>query len=216
MEADISVGDVVDRPDLTAHLEDSWESWRVSDYYEEYIGSTGHLSYLPTSTESYKSKTMGMRDIYEGEDASTRMEHLMHSDTIIVVIALIVMIVLGLIFRSLCMRLTRKNVQKDRVRGGLRAMAEHMNVVTRSMSNDLEVPDSPKAVMRTYSNYGRMKPSVEEKNKEEGEIKPVPVRHQSRENLRVQAFSNLLAKETERQIIIEMTESLPSPEERKR
>ena len=43
-------------------------------------------------------------DMYEGEDASTKMMHLMHSDTMTVVIALIVMICVGLLFRSLCLR----------------------------------------------------------------------------------------------------------------
>ena len=43
-------------------------------------------------------------DMYEGEDAQHKMMHLMHSDTMIVVIALIVMIILGLVFRSCCLR----------------------------------------------------------------------------------------------------------------
>ena len=42
--------------------------------------------------------------MYEGEDASTKMMHLMHSDTMVVVVALIVMICVGLLFRSLCLR----------------------------------------------------------------------------------------------------------------
>ena len=47
--------------------------------------------------------------MYEGEDAQHKMMHLMHSDTMIVVIALIVMIILGLVFRSCCLRLVIKN-----------------------------------------------------------------------------------------------------------
>jgi len=124
-------------------------------------------------------------DIYFGEDTDTKMIHLMHSDTMIVVIALVVMIVLGLIFRSLCMRLTSVKSRKARMRGGLKALADHMNVVTRAMSNDLEPQNSPKAVMKTYS---RRVEGVEGG-------KPEPVKHLSREDLRVQAFSNILAME---------------------
>jgi len=135
-------------------------------------------------------------DMYEGEDASTKMMHLMHSDTMTVVIALIVMICVGLLFRSLCLRLTRDKTRKERIRGGLKALADHMNSVTRSMSNDPN-PDSPRAVMRTYSSYGRAKP---ESSPVEEEIsahkgKYPTVRTMSRENLRVQAFSNILSKE---------------------
>jgi len=170
-------------------------SGSISDYYEDsgepYKGESDYSSFLLSPTESHKSKTMGMGDIYQGEDANTRMTHLMHSDTMIVVIALIAMIVLGLIFRSLCMRLTSKNVRKERVRVGLRAMAEHMNTVTRSMSNDLEPPDSPQAVMRTYSNYGRVRPTLKD-TMEDTAIKPAPVRHQSRENLRVMALNDTM------------------------
>lgn len=46
------------------------------------------------------------------------------------------------------------------MRGGLRQLADHMNHVTRSMSNDLESPDSPKSVIRTYSNAARREGSV--------------------------------------------------------
>lgn len=136
-------------------------------------------------------------DMYEGEDASTKMMHLMHSDTMTVVIALIVMICVGLLFRSLCLRLTRDKTRKERIRGGLKALADHMNSVTRSMSNDPN-PDSPRAVMRTYSSYGRGKPGGP--MEAEAEIsthkgKYPTVRTISRENLRVQAFSNILSKE---------------------
>jgi len=136
-------------------------------------------------------------DMYEGEDASTKMMHLMHSDTMTVVIALIVMICVGLLFRSLCLRLTRDKTRKERIRGGLKALADHMNSVTRSMSNDPN-PDSPRAVMRTYSSYGRGKPGAP--MEAEADIsthkgKYPTVRTISRENLRVQAFSNILSKE---------------------
>merc|ERR1712008_158349 len=136
-------------------------------------------------------------DMYEGEDAGTKMMHLMHSDTMTVVIALIVMICVGLLFRSLCLRLTRDKTRKERIRGGLKALADHMNSVTRSMSNDPN-PDSPRAVMRTYSSYGRAKPGavVEEAVDISTHKGKYPtVRTISRENLRVQAFSNILSKE---------------------
>jgi len=123
-------------------------------------------------------------DMYEGEDASTKMMHLMHSDTMTVVIALIVMICVGLLFRSLCLRLTRDKTRKERIRGGLKALADHMN--------------SPRAVMRTYSSYGRAKPGavVEEAVDISTHKGKYPtVRTISRENLRVQAFSNILSKE---------------------
>merc|ERR1719320_507944 len=92
---------------------------------------------------------------YSEDDAATKMHHLMHSDTIIVVFSLVVMIMVGLVFRSLCMKLTSINQRKERVRGGLKQIAESMNYVTRSMSNDLYVLDSPRSVIRTYSNYNR-------------------------------------------------------------
>ena len=68
---------------------------------------------------------------YSEDDAATKMHHLMHSDTIIVVVSLVVMIVVGLVFRSLCMKLTNINKRKQRVRGGLKQIAESMNYVTR-------------------------------------------------------------------------------------
>merc|ERR1711881_445795 len=79
----------------------------------------------------------------------------MYSDTLIVVISLIIMIIVGLVFRTCCLKLA-----KQRVRGGLRQLADHMNHVTRSMSNDLESSDSPKSVIRTYSNAARREGSV--------------------------------------------------------
>ena len=68
---------------------------------------------------------------YSEDDAATKMHHLMHSDTIIVVVSLLVMIAVGLVFRSLCMKLTSINQRKERVRGGLKQIAESMNYVTR-------------------------------------------------------------------------------------
>ena len=68
---------------------------------------------------------------YSEDDAATKMHHLMHSDTIIVVISLVVMIILGLVFRSIFMKLSSINERKERVRGGLKQMAESMSYVTR-------------------------------------------------------------------------------------
>jgi len=154
-------------------------------------------SFLFARNNYLKEHEHEKHDMYEGEDASTKMMHLMHSDTMTVVIALIVMICVGLLFRSLCLRLTRDKTRKERIRGGLKALADHMNSVTRSMSNDPN-PDSPRAVMRTYSSYGRAKPGAP--MEVEAEIsthkgKYPTVRTISRENLRVQAFSNILSKE---------------------
>merc|ERR1719245_1066599 len=84
----------------------------------------------------------------------------MYSDTLIVVISLIMMIIVGLVFRTCCLKLAKQRVSKQRGRGGLRQLADHMNHVTRSMSNDLESPDSPKSVIRTYSNAARREGSV--------------------------------------------------------
>jgi len=153
-------------------------------------------SFLFARNNYLKEHEHEKHDMYEGEDASTKMMHLMHSDTMTVVIALIVMICVGLLFRSLCLRLTRDKTRKERIRGGLKALADHMNSVTRSMSNDPN-PDSPRAVMRTYSSYGRAKPgaAVEEAEISTHKGKYPTVRTMSRENLRVQAFSNILSKE---------------------
>merc|ERR1712025_487778 len=84
----------------------------------------------------------------------------MYSDTLIVVISLIIMIIVGLVFRTCCLKLAKQRVSKQRMRGGLRQLADHMNHVTRSMSNDLESPDSPKSAIRTYSNAARREGSV--------------------------------------------------------
>merc|ERR1712055_1064472 len=120
---------------------------------------------------------------YSEDDAATKMHHLMHSDTIIVVFSLVVMIMVGLVFRSLCMKLTSINQRKKRVRGGLKQIAESMNYVTRSMSNDLEVLDSPRSVIRTYSNYNR--------KRTDGQTAPS---QENTDNLRVVAIINNLTK----------------------
>merc|ERR1719211_866818 len=104
----------------------------------------------------------------------------MYSDTLIVVISLIIMIIVGLVFRTCCLKLTKQRVSKQRVRGGLRQLADHMNHVTRSMSNDLESPDSPKSVIRTYSNAARR----------EGSVRQHPHQENTARSLRMLAINN--------------------------
>jgi len=122
------------------------------------------------------------------DDISSKMDHLMHSDTMILVAGLVVMIFVGLASRSICVRLTSKNQRKKLMRGGLKEMARHMDHVTRAMSNDLELPDSPKTVIRTYSNYGGKGQSATNVSE-----KTAPTRN----SLRVQAFTNSLRHESE-------------------
>merc|ERR1739848_652844 len=115
----------------------------------------------------------------------------MYSDTLIVVISLIIMIIVGLVFRTCCLKLTKQRVSKERVRGGLRQLADHMHHVTRSMANDLELPDSPKTVIRTYSNAARGP----------GSAPPALQQHQHNNSLLVLAINNNIgtnsSKETE-------------------
>jgi hypothetical protein len=120
-----------------------------------------------------------------------KMDKLINSDTMILVVGLAGMILLGLVFRSLCLRLSSKNSRKELMRGGLKQMAAHMDHVTRAMTNDLELPDSPKAVIRTYSNYGG-EAHVHEKEDVHNREK--------RDSLRVQAFTNSLKQEMERRV----------------
>ena len=101
------------------------------------------------------NRIIEFEDEHSKDEGESKMMHMMHSDTITVVLSLVVMIALGLVFRSICNKVTSINERKARVRGGLKRMAESMNYVTRSMSNDLVLPNCPKAVMRTYSNMNR-------------------------------------------------------------
>jgi len=144
---------------------------------------------------------------YSEDDAATKMHHLMHSDTIIVVFSLVVMIMVGLVFRSLCMKLTSINQRKKRVRGGLKQIAESMNYVTRSMSNDLDVPDSPRSVLRTYSNRRGADPETSPAAPRRGE--------EYTNNMRVVAINNNLSKrereDLEMQMIVAQTCSIPIP-----
>jgi len=186
MEADIhtALASGEHRLEASADVEETWRS------REE------QLSALLLAQEAYaKEHPHHQHDVYEGEDAGTKMMHLMHSDTMIVVLGLLVMIALGLLVRSLFIRLTSTKTRRQQMQGGLKALADHMNSVTRAMSNDLEDhPNSPKTVIRTYSN---MKDARREASDNVGVAlgKNPNVRTISRENLRVQAFSNSLAKE---------------------
>merc|ERR1719225_1545704 len=49
----------------------------------------------------------------------------MYSDTLIVVISLIIMIIVGLVFRTCCLKLAKQRVSKQRVRGVLRQLLAH-------------------------------------------------------------------------------------------
>merc|ERR1712106_361608 len=71
------------------------------------------------------------------------------------------------------------------MREGLKQIAGHMDMVTRSMSDDLELPNSPKTVMRTYSRRSSTGEMLPEFNKEK------------RDSLRELAFSNNLKTEME-------------------
>merc|ERR1712007_156051 len=110
----------------------------------------------------------------------------MHSDTIIVILSLVFMIVLGLVFRSLMNKLTRMKQRKAKMRGGLKQMAESMHHVTKAMSNDLEIPNCPKKVMRTYSNKNR--------NQED----------MLTDNMRKQAIKNNLSQEEKEELQMQM------------
>merc|ERR1719402_263241 len=109
------------------------------------------------------------------------------------------MIMVGLVFRSLCMKLTSINQRKKRVRGGLKQIAESMNYVTRSMSNDLDVPDSPRSVLRTYSNRRGADPETSPAAPRRGE----------------ESTNNNLSKrereDLEMQMIVAQTCSIPIP-----
>lgn len=92
-------------------------------------------------------------EVLKDESIKTQLEKLIHSDTLILILALFVMIIVALIFRSLCLKLTVIQERKKKMRGGIRQIATHMDLVTKSMSNDLFIPDSPQSVIRTYSKY---------------------------------------------------------------
>ena len=89
---------------------------------------------VDTASETYVDASGDKSEEYQDfseDNAASKMHHLMHSDTPIVVGSLVFMIILGLVFRSLCMKLTSVNQRKERMRGGLKQIAEHMNYVTR-------------------------------------------------------------------------------------
>merc|ERR1719250_586400 len=121
------------------------------------------------------------------------------------------MIMVGLVFRSLCMKLTSINQRKERVRGGLKQIAESMNYVTRSMSNDLYVLDSPRSVIRTYSNYNRRRPD------EQSSASSTRRGEEDTDNLRVVAINNnITKKERESQVMKMFTVSIHNPSKQER
>jgi len=135
---------------------------------------------------SVKSEFETVHELHKDEhsegEMGDKMNNFMHSDTTIVILSLVVMITLGLVFRSLCNKLTNINQRKAKMRGGLKQMAESMNYVTRAMSNDLEIPNCPKKVMRTYSNQ----------NRRQGDV--------FTNNMRKQAINNNLSKEEKEEL----------------
>ena len=60
-----------------------------------------------------------------------RLSKLIHSDTMILIGSLLVMILLGLILRSCFLKLARLRERKKRMRGGIRQIATHMDLVTK-------------------------------------------------------------------------------------
>jgi len=192
--------------DETAEYDES----HLREIFISYIRELESSKALETTSDipeyhDYEHEYDHHHDLSE-DDAATKMHHLMHSDTIIVVLSLVFMIVLGLVFRSLCMKLASVNQRKERMRGGLKQIAEHMNYVTRSMSNDLELPDSPRAVIRTYSNYSR-------RGLEDTSSSPPQRGAQHSDSLRVHAITNSLSKgereELEMQMSVAQSVSLP-------
>jgi len=129
------------------------------------------------------------------ESMGGKMDHLMHSDTMILVGGLLFMILLGLVFRSLCLRLSTENTRKKKFREGLKQIAAHMDMVTQSMSNDLVLPNSPKTVMRTYSGRGGLSETEPDFSKKK------------RGSLQEMAFSNNLRVQIE-QAVKESNEKL--------
>jgi hypothetical protein len=125
---------------------------------------------------------------YSDNDMSSKMDHLMNSDTMILVAGMVLMILVGLAFRSICLRLSSKNTRKELVRGGLKEMARHMDHVTRAMSNDLDSPNSTRSVIRTYSNHAGKGPPAENKSNQ--------IVYMSND-IRVQAFTNSLRHDME-------------------
>jgi len=121
----------------------------INQHENEFINQIQHDEHI-----KHMHKYYGNHNSYN-DNASSKMVNLLHSDTFLVVMSLFAMIILGLVFRSLCIKLTSVKDRKKRMRKGLKGLATHMEQVTRAMSNDLVVPDSPKVVMRTYSNYNR-------------------------------------------------------------
>merc|ERR1712224_961768 len=106
------------------------------------------------------------------------------------------MIIVGLAFRSACLRLTSKNTRKELVRQGLRQIGANMDHVTKAMSNDLHLPDSPRTVIRTYSRYKGTDTGDETRAHDESN-NPKAGEREKNINLRVQTLSTSLTKQNE-------------------
>ena len=90
---------------LKMNMENSLHSTVEEQRQEAWLTREQELASFLFARNNYLKEHQAVdHDMYEGEDASTKMMHLMHSDTMTVVIALIVMICVGLLFRSLCLR----------------------------------------------------------------------------------------------------------------
>ena len=134
---------------------------QLYQYIEEILSSDSKLTEELGKLSENITNTDGAMD--------EKLVDLMHSDTMILVGGLLSMIMLGLVFRSLCLRLSRDNSRKKLVRESLKQIAAHMDMVTKSMSNDLELPNSPKTVIRTYSGRGRLEETEPDYSKEKSD-----------------------------------------------
>ena len=80
--------------------------------------------------------------------------------------------------------------------------------ICRSMSNDLELPNCPKAVLRTYSNYGRS----DQSSPQRGDMHANSMRVHAINN----NFSKQEAEELEMQMSVAQAVSIPMPKKRER
>ena len=161
MEADTTDAlkmDTMDPMDvLKMNLENSLHSTGEEQRPEAWLTRGQELAFFLFAKNNYLKKhryEIKEHHMYEGEEARTKMMHLCTVTPWLWWLPLIVMICFGLLFKSLCFRLIRDKTRKESIRVGLKALADHMNSGTMSMSNDPN-PDLSRAVMRTYSSYGR-------------------------------------------------------------
>lgn len=127
---------------------DDGDSGNISnDLFDGFTNISVHLNSIGKMNDS---TNYSVKDEEVNED---KLGKLIYSDTLILIVSLVVMIIVALILRSLCLKLTVIKERKSKMRGGIRQIATHMDLVTKSMSNDLFIPDSPQSVIRTYSKY---------------------------------------------------------------